>query len=94
MKSKRPIVASIFLAVFCLIQLADLHVLNHDANDADCQICLLTSDKQDDGFLPTEITKAPCIITIPADVVRSNYEQHYFTASIDYSFLNKAPPTA
>ncbi len=94
MKSNRSIIASIFLALFCLIQLADTHVLSHDAGDTDCQICLLASEKQSDGFLNAETIEVPCIITIPADVVRINYEQNYFDTTINYSLLNKAPPSA
>ncbi len=94
MKSNRHIIASIFLALFCILQLADVHMFSHDSGDTDCQICLLSSDKQDDGFLGTEIVKTPCIISIPADIVRSNYEQSYFDSQINYSLQNKAPPTA
>ncbi len=94
MKSNRHIIASIFLALFCIIQFADVHVLSHDSGDTDCQICLFSSEKQNDGFLGTQITEIPCIITIPAEIVRSSYEQTYFDSQINYSLLNKAPPAA
>lgn len=94
MKSSRPIIASIFLVLFSFIQLADLHVLDHDANDLDCKICQLTSENQNDGYVGAVIVEAPCIIIIPADVVRSNYEQRYFDSSVTYSLHNKAPPVA
>ncbi|MCK8523595.1 hypothetical protein M0D21_18575 [Aquimarina sp. D1M17] len=94
MKAYRHIVASIFLALFCFMQLAELHVFSHDDGDTECQLCLISVDKQDDGFLPTEIIEVPSIIIIPADVVRSNYEQQYFTSTVNHSLLNKAPPTA
>ncbi len=94
MKSYRHIIASIFLMIFSFIQLADLHVLDHDSGDTDCQICLLASEKHNDGFLNAEVVEIPCIITVPANVVRINYEQHYFDSTINYSLLNKAPPTA
>ncbi len=94
MKSNRHIIASIFLALFCILQLADLHMLSHDAGDADCHLCLLSIENQDDGFIGTEILEIPCIISIPADIVRSNYEQNYFDSQISYLLQNKAPPTA
>ena len=94
MKNNRTIIASIFLALFCLIQLTDIHVFSHDSGDTDCQICLLSSEKQNDGFIGTEVLETPCVITVPADVVRINYEQNYFDSSINFSFLNKAPPSA
>ncbi|GAA4276086.1 hypothetical protein [Aquimarina mytili] len=95
MKSYRHIIALVFLALFCIIELADIHMLSHDtADDTDCQICLLSSEKQNDGFIGTQVIEVPCIIVIPADIVRSNYEQNYFDSQINYSLQNKAPPTA
>ncbi len=94
MKSGRNIIASILLVLFSFMQLADLHVLDHDTNDVDCSICQLALENHSDGYTSVDIVETPCVITIPADVVRSNYEQRYFDTSISYSFLNKAPPTA
>lgn len=93
MKSHRHIISTIFLAMFCLIQLADIHIFtHHDGNDTDCQICLLCFDKQDDGFLPIEITEIPDTIDTPENIVLLNYEQQYFSIILDHSSLNKAPP--
>lgn len=75
-----------------MIQLADIHVLSHDSGHTDCQLCLLSFDQQNDGFIPSEIIEVPGIIVIPANTVRSNYEQQYFTTITNYSSLNKAPP--
>ncbi len=94
MKSSRPIIASIFLALFSFIQLADLHVLDHDANDIDCTICQLASENHNDDFVSSDIITIPCVIAVPADIVRSTYEQQYFDTTLDYSLLNKAPPAA
>ncbi len=94
MKSNRHIIASIFLVMFSFIQLADLHVFDHDANDLDCNVCQLVSENQNDGYIGADIIEIPCVIAIPADVVRSSYEQKYFDSSNNYSFLNKAPPAA
>lgn len=94
MKSNRHIIASILLVMFSFIQLADLHVFDHDSDDVDCKICLLASENQNDGYIGVEILKAPCVIAIPTNVVRTTYEQRYFDSSNNYSFLNKAPPSA
>ncbi|WP_109436347.1 hypothetical protein [Aquimarina sp. AU119] len=94
MKSNRHIVASIFLILFSFIQLADLHVLGHDANDIDCNVCQMVSENPNDGYISTEIIEIPSVITIPANVVRIKYVQQYFDYSSKYSFLNKAPPAA
>ncbi|MBQ4819852.1 hypothetical protein [Aquimarina sp. MMG016] len=94
MKSKRHIIASIFLIVFSFMQLADLHVLDHDANDVDCTICLLALDHQDLDYIPSEIVTIPEINIIPSEIVRSTYVSKYFGSSLDYSLSNKAPPAA
>ncbi|SHI97492.1 hypothetical protein [Aquimarina spongiae] len=94
MKSERRIIAAIFLALFCLMQLAEVHVFSHDGDDGDCQLCLISAEKINDGFLNTEEVNVPCIIVIPTDVVRSTYEQRYFTSTVKNTFLNKAPPIA
>ncbi|MBP2831170.1 hypothetical protein J8281_03130 [Aquimarina sp. U1-2] len=95
MKSIRPIIATIFLAIFSLIQFVDLHVFDHEANDVDCQLCQMTSeDTKDDGYLNVDSIEIPSIITIPSNVVRNSYEQHYFDSPTQYLFFNKAPPTA
>ncbi len=95
MKSYRHIIAVIFLALFCLTELADIHVFTHDAGDTDCQLCVLAFENQsNDGFLGTEIVEVPTIILIPADVVRTSYEKHYFDSQLNYSLQNKAPPAA
>ncbi len=94
MKSNRHIIASILLVLFSFMQLADLHVLDHDANDVDCNICQLASENHSDDYIGVDIVETPCVITIPADVVRATYEQRYFYSSVNYSFLNKAPPAA
>ncbi len=94
MKSNRHSIASIFLILFSFIQLADLHVLGHDANDIDCTVCQMISENPNDGYISIEVIEIPSVITIPANVVRINYVQQYFDYSSKYSFLNKAPPAA
>ncbi len=94
MKSNRHIIASIFLVMFSFIQLADLHVLDHDANDIDCTICQFASQDQNNEFVNSETVEIPNAICIPADIVRISYEQKYFDSSNKHSFLNKAPPAA
>ncbi|AXT61975.1 hypothetical protein D1816_16965 [Aquimarina sp. AD10] len=94
MKSSRHIIASIFLMIFSFIQLADLHVLDHDANDVDCTICQFASQDHNDDFISAEIVMLPDAVIIPADVVRSTYENRYFKTNKNHSFLNKAPPVA
>jgi len=94
MKSERRMIAAIFLTLFCLIQLAEIHVFGHDSCEEECQLCLISAEKINDGFLNTEEITVPCIIVVPTDVVRSTYEQRYFTSTVKNTFLNKAPPTA
>jgi len=96
MQTQRSIIATIFLIFFSVIQLADLHVMEHDdLNDVDCNICQLASENHDnDGYIGSEISTISCPHIVPADIVRSNYEQSYFTTEINYSFLNRPPPSA
>lgn len=77
-----------------MIQLADVHVFSHDAEDGNCAICLMTSDLNDDHFTTTSSIDVPQPIIIPADLVRIDYMNSYYNSSINYSLLNKAPPTA
>ncbi|MDY8135127.1 hypothetical protein [Aquimarina sp. 2201CG5-10] len=94
MKSNKHIIASIFLAVFCLMQLAELHVFGHDDADTNCAMCLLTLDQADDDhFIITSGSDVPQPILVPADIVRTIYVNSYFASSIDYSLFNKAPPS-
>lgn len=94
MKYNRQLIAYICLAIFCFLQLADLHILSHhDVNDTDCQLCLLCADNQNNGYVPIDITEIPSNTTIPKDNVLYVFEQQYFTTTTDHSFLNKAPPT-
>jgi len=96
MKTKKTIIASIFLVIFSLIHLADLHVLeHHDDSDVDCEICHFAIENHDkDSYIGPEVISLPCIYSIPADIVRSNYEQEFFNTTINYSFLNRPPPSA
>ncbi|MHA7056826.1 hypothetical protein ACWGOQ_0006375 [Aquimarina sp. M1] len=92
MKFNKHIVASIFLILFSFIQLADLHVVGHDANDIDCKICKLASENLDDDFVSVDSIEIPKEIIIPVDLVRINTFDTYFDKHERYSFLNKAPP--
>ncbi len=98
MKTQKSIIASIFLVIFSLLQLADLHVLEHDDvddKDGDCEICQLAFENHDkDGYITSDVITIPCVYNIPSNVVRSNYEQQFFNTSINYSFLNRPPPSA
>ncbi|WP_108867756.1 hypothetical protein [Aquimarina aquimarini] len=93
MKVNRQILASIFLVLFGIIQLADLHVVGHDDDDdVECSICKFTLDHHNDGVIPVDSVKISEIITVPADIVRTTYVNRYFGSSVTHSFLNKAPP--
>jgi hypothetical protein len=94
MKFNRQILASIFLVLFGIIQLADLHIVSHDAEDIDCSLCKFTTDHHTDDFTASSIVTTPNVVQVPADIVRTTYLNQYFGSSITYSFLNKAPPTA
>ncbi|WP_298547070.1 hypothetical protein [uncultured Aquimarina sp.] len=92
--NKRHIIASVFLIVFSLIQVLDLHALSHDANDLDCKICQLASENLDDDFVSVDTTEIPKEIIIPEDRIKINNSDTYFDREAHYSFLNKAPPVA
>ncbi|WP_103069181.1 hypothetical protein [Aquimarina sediminis] len=93
MKFNRQILASIFLVLFGIILLADLHIVGHDADDIDCSLCKFTSDHNDD-FTSEDIVVTPVVVQVPADIVRTTYVNRYFGSSTSYTFLNKAPPVA
>lgn len=94
MNAYRHIIASFLFVIFSCIQLADLHVLDHDANDTDCDICLIASQNHLDTFIPSETTIVPDTIFISVDVVIS-YRINPFINSDYYNTLrNKAPPIA
>lgn len=94
MKINRQILASIFLILFGVIQLADLHIVSHDTDDVDCSLCKFTSDNHNANFTSPDTITVSDIILVPADVVRITYENRYFGSRIAHSFLNKAPPVA
>lgn len=94
MKFNKQILASVFLVLFGILQLADLHIVGHDADDIDCSLCKFTSDHHNDDFTSVDTISIPEIIQIPADAVRTAYKSRYFGSTNAYSFLNKAPPTA
>ncbi|MBG6133174.1 hypothetical protein IWQ47_004492 [Aquimarina sp. EL_43] len=94
MKFNRQILASIFLVLFGIIQLADLHIVGHDADDIDCSLCKFTSDHHNDNFTSADTVTVPEAVHVPADIVRATYVNRYFDSSAAYNFLNKAPPAA
>ncbi len=95
MKSNKHIIASAFLILFSLMQLVDLHSVNHDdANDADCEICKLASENIDNDFVSGNITYSADIKSIPTKNILINYKDLYIDSYISFSFLNKAPPIA
>jgi len=95
MEKKRVLIASVFLLLFGVMQFAELHVLDHDdADDTDCHICQLASEHHNDGYIGTEIIEIPSELKIPVQIVLSHYEQPYFNTEINYSFLNRPPPSA
>ncbi len=96
MKWNRQIRASIFLVLFSITQLADLHALSHeDATDEDCAICLLaTVEQQEKCFILTKECEVPVRIEIPPHKrITLQYTNLYYNSSINYLFQNKAPPT-
>ena len=96
MKFNRQILASTFLILFGIIQLADLHVVGHDDADADvdCSLCKFTSDNNNTNFTPTDTVTISDIVHIPSDVVRITYINRYFGSTLTRTLSNKAPPVA
>ncbi|MDH7446232.1 hypothetical protein [Aquimarina sp. 2201CG14-23] len=92
MKSNKHIIASVFLILFSFMQLADLHAVDHDANDMDCKICQLASENLDDDFVSVDFTEIPKVVIIPVDRIQINNVDTYSNSESHYSFLNKAPP--
>ncbi|GGX07135.1 hypothetical protein [Aquimarina muelleri] len=94
MKFNRQILASIFLILFGIIQLADLHIVSHDDNDVDCSLCKFTLDNHNTNFTSPDTITVSDVILVPTDVVRITYVNQYFGSGSTHTFLNKAPPVA
>lgn len=76
------------------MQLADIHILDHDVDDADCEICLFAADLGNDNFKKSdEIILYTPITPFHEELILSKSEL-YISSKIDYSQSNKAPPLA
>jgi len=96
MNKKRVFIASLFLLLFGIIQFAELHVLGHEDDDQgnDCHLCQFVSEHHVNSFLGSEIIEIPSEHIVPASIVIFHYEQSFFNTKINYSFLNRPPPSA
>ncbi|WP_378179920.1 hypothetical protein [Aquimarina sp. SS2-1] len=92
--NNRHIIASIFLILFSFMQLADLHVVSHDVNDVDCELCLIASENLEDNFIPVNSIEIPKEVIVPVDHIQITYTKVNYGINTHYSFLNKAPPVA
>ena len=92
MKNNQRIIASIFLILFSCIQIADLHVVSHDANDIDCNICQFALDQHDDDFDYTCQLEIPDATICISDTSNSFYKSRFVNDYIYFSLQNKAPP--
>ncbi|SEK82656.1 hypothetical protein SAMN04487910_1227 [Aquimarina amphilecti] len=90
--SKRHIISTALLILFSFIQLSDLHIVGHDDNDVDCEMCQLAPENLDDNFIPIDSIETPKVVSIPLDQIQINSFDIYFDRETYYSFLNKAPP--
>ncbi len=80
--------------LFGIIQLADLHTLGHDdENDADCVVCMHTSQHQENYFMVPHTIAVPDVIEIPVQEVNLVYIDQIFGIRTILSLNNKAPPT-
>ncbi|WP_405209027.1 hypothetical protein [Aquimarina sp. LLG6339-5] len=93
MKSNnRHIIATVLLIFFSFIQLSDLHIVGHDDNEVDCEMCQLAPENLDDNFISIGVVETPKVVSIPVDRIQINSFDIYFDRETNYSFLNKAPP--
>ncbi len=80
--------------IFSIIQLADLHIVGHDANDIECHICQLSIDNSSDGFLTPEVISITTPIEIPIDTVVLKHTVSFVYSTTLFNYNNKAPPRA
>ncbi|GAA0713774.1 hypothetical protein GCM10009430_06000 [Aquimarina litoralis] len=93
MKSNKHIIASVFLALFCVIQLAELHIIGHEDTDSECALCLLTLDQaEDDYVLFSSDIDIPEPKVVSWGIVKTNYVNRYFDSYFGCLPTNKAPP--
>ena len=93
MKQHKHIIATLLLILFSCMQFVDLHVVGHDADDIDCELCVIASQNLDNNFVSTALTTVPEVILVPIDTSISVYVNPYVETTSSYFFLNKAPPT-
>ncbi|RZS99527.1 hypothetical protein EV197_0748 [Aquimarina brevivitae] len=57
MKRCKQYIASVCLVLFAVMQLVDLHVLQHEVDDTDCIVCQLSysSEHSEDLFLNNDL---------------------------------------
>lgn len=94
MSANKNIIASLLLVFFSLIQIADLHVLDHDVNDVDCKICQVASDHRATSFLPTQETEVPQTLYVYTSDLPVEYHAVVYTETSFNNLQNKAPPVA
>ena len=93
MDKKRHLIATMFLLLFCVIQLAELHVIDHAHDHSECSLCVLTIDQiQDDYFITAPIIHISEQFETPIRLVQINNPHYYIDPYFGYSPPNKAPP--
>ena len=86
-------IASVFLLFFAILQMADLHIIQHDADDKDCMTCQISSTNQTDdhySFLSTDYSIDLIEVFVKKEEITHNYIQVDIPSN--YICTNKAPP--
>ncbi len=88
----RKHIALVLFLLFSFMQIAELHVFEHDDTAHDCVLCDFSSEKKEYDYLITPTLGVPeyIAILIPRSTKFYNVE-HYFQNTIT-SLNNKAPP--
>ncbi|WP_378186154.1 hypothetical protein ACE939_13665 [Aquimarina sp. W85] len=94
MTANKNFIASLLLVLFGIIQIADLHALDHDADDLDCKICQFASDQKSESFLPIQQIQVPQTLYVNISVISLLYPDVLYTENEFGTFHNKAPPAA
>ena len=93
MAGGKKFIASVFLLFFAVLQMADLHIIQHDVDDKDCVVCQISSSSQTDDYYTFQNTDytIECIET-PVNRQAVVYTFASVNPSSVYICSNKAPP--
>lgn len=93
MRRGKQLIASVFLLFFAVLQIADLHIIQHDVDENDCVLCHISSLSESDDhftFTPTDYSIERIEVSLKQELI----VHHYITVDISSNYIcaNKAPP--